>query len=119
MFNLSIDENVFAKLSPYFKDEYKVILDIDDGVGQFAENAQACSMDTAFRIILVDKKLDTPEYGIVIKSNLGDVYAKTGTEYSLSKEMTLKYTKPFNQLALRGKDGTLDDNMQVLNKVSK
>lgn len=119
MFDLTIDENVFAKLGSYFNDDYKVILDLDDGVGQFAEHAQACSMDTAFRIILVDKKLATPEYTIVINSNLGDVYAKTGTEYSLSNKMTLKYTKPFNQLDLRGKDGTLDGNIQIVNKTSK
>lgn len=118
MFNLTIAENVVAKLKPYFSSDFKVLFDLVDGTGQFADAAASCSLDTAFRLIFVDATVSTPEYTISVHTNLGDVYAKTGTEYAMSKNMRLAYVGPFNQLTLSGEDGVIDPNIEIKNKVS-
>lgn len=118
MFELQFDKALSEKFAPYFKQQDKVLLDLDDGIGQFSNSAVSCTMGIAMRIIIVPEDLATPDHTIEVKTNLGSIYAKAHTEYALDKNMTLSLVPPFNQMVLKGDEGTIDPSVVIINKVS-
>ncbi|CAH0419485.1 iron-sulfur cluster biosynthesis family protein [Periweissella ghanensis] len=115
MFNLEIVGKAAERLTAFVNDGAKILLDLDDGVGQFATGAASCTMDTAFRLIIVDQAMATPDYQLAISSNIGTIYAKEHSKTMLISQMKLAYQPPFNQLALTGLGEEIDPNVQIKN----
>ncbi|CAH0417270.1 iron-sulfur cluster biosynthesis family protein [Periweissella fabaria] len=119
MYSLEVSGKIADRLNEFVNAGAKILLDLDDGTGQFSNGAVACSMDTAFQLIIVDQAVETPDYQLEIKSNVGPVYAKKHSKDILEPQMTLAYQAPFNQLTLNGQGEVLDPNVQIKNLFDK
>ncbi|MCM0598608.1 iron-sulfur cluster biosynthesis family protein [Periweissella fabalis] len=115
MYNLEITGKLEERLMKAVKAGAKILLDLDDGTGQFATGAASCTMDTAFRIIIVKQTQDTPDYQLEINSNIGKIYVKPHSKDMLISQMKLAYIPPFNQLTLSGLGEVIDPNVQIKN----
>ena len=52
---LKISEKAQERLQKYTDEGATIILDLDDGVGKYSKMG-VCSLDTSFRLLLLDKK---------------------------------------------------------------
>lgn len=87
---ITFDENAKAVLDRNKSENDAILLDLDDGVGMFSKVGQ-CSLDTSFRILLVDKTVDfQQDYSGVLDSNVGPVFVKPSSDYYLKDDITFK-----------------------------
>lgn len=62
---LKITDAAKAKLDGYITKDDVLILDLDDGVGKYSK-VGFCSLDTSFRLLVLDKKQSKEDYKTVI-----------------------------------------------------
>jgi len=72
---LKITEQAQERLQKYIDEGATVILDLDDGVGEYSKMG-VCSLDTSFRLLLLDKEQRKNDYKLQLDSDIGDVYIK-------------------------------------------
>ncbi|QBO36805.1 iron-sulfur cluster biosynthesis family protein [Periweissella cryptocerci] len=116
MFTLNFDDNAVARLEKYFNDDYTVLMDFDDGVGPFTEHGASCTLDVAFRIIIVAKDTDIKDYQQVINTNLGPMLGKEYANYALNDVMKITLQPTFNRWELKGESETIDPALQIVTK---
>ena len=113
---LSLTSEAASKLTPLFDDpDSIVLLDYGDGNGLLAEDKTECTLNQAFRILIVHKDCDFHEYNQNLATSLGNFYYKDYTKMFMDDEMTIKLNPHDQQLSLHGKyRGVITANLKIL-----
>ncbi|MBD5806626.1 iron-sulfur cluster biosynthesis family protein [Limosilactobacillus walteri] len=111
--NITFTEGAVNRLKRYDLSNKKMLLDFDDGVGPFSA-VGSCSLDGAYRLILVAKDTKTPDYDEKINSNLGDVFIKHHTAVQFDNEMEVRFNPRYFTMPLVSPRRVLTDNLEVL-----
>lgn len=113
---LSITPEAMQKLVPLFKDSTSVVLlDYGDGNGFLSEGKTECTLNQAFRILIIHKNSDYHEYNKHLSTPLGNFYYKDYTKMFMDEEMTIKLNPNDQQLSLHGKyRGIITANLKIL-----
>ncbi|MBM7617181.1 uncharacterized protein YqkB [Weissella uvarum] len=114
---LTFKDDAKQKIEQHMREDTKLVLDFDDGVGPFSDEA-TCTLDLAFHVVLARPDQLTHDFDDTIESNLGDVYVKKYSEAQMDENMTLSMDKYLN-LSLKGDGGTLDDHVILVDVQDK
>ena len=82
------------RVQRYLDPTKKMILDFDDGVGPFSAIGN-CDMVANYRLLFVDKGMDTHDFDELVSSNLGDIFIKS--ELYANTQFEPKMTVRFDQ----------------------
>ncbi|CAH1855995.1 iron-sulfur cluster biosynthesis family protein [Convivina praedatoris] len=100
------------RLQKFLKPGVKMVLDFDDGVGPFSKEAN-CTLSVAYNLLFVNQDADLHDFGLVIPSNLGDVYAKPYSKDQMDEKMTIDVNEKYLRYSLSGQNGEIDSSMGV------
>ncbi|GKQ43244.1 hypothetical protein RD055328_11670 [Companilactobacillus sp. RD055328] len=90
-----------------------ILLDLDDGVGMFSKVGQ-CSLDTSFRILLVEKDIDfKSDYSVEIDSNIDPIYIKASSDYIFTENITFRVRPNSQTLQMSSSAGLIDGTVNV------
>ncbi|WP_086315633.1 hypothetical protein A5821_003133 [Enterococcus sp. 7F3_DIV0205] len=115
---LKISDAAQVKLTPYIENKSVIILDLDDGVGKYSKMG-VCSLDTSFRILILDQLQEKTDFGLVLDSDIGAIYIKDYSKRYLDEEMTLEVDPRLQVLKLKSPSGTLDGNVPIVDLRTK
>lgn len=120
---LSITPEASQKLTPLFNNSNSVVLlDYSDGNGFLAEGAGVaeCTLNQAFRIIIVNNNADYHEYNQQLKTSIGTFHYKDYTKMFMDEEMEIRINPNNQQLSLNGKyRGIITANLRILDYRNK
>lgn len=113
---LSLTPEAASKLAPLFDDPTSIVLlDYGDGNGFLAEGKTECTLNQAFRILIVHKDCDFHEYNQHLSTSIGNFYYKDYTRMFMDDEMTIKLNPRDQQLSLHGQyRGIITANLKIL-----
>jgi uncharacterized protein YqkB len=110
---LNISDQAQVKLLPYIEQKAVIILDLDDGVGKYSKMG-VCSLDTSFRILILDQLQDRSDFNLTLDSSIGEVYVKDYSQRYLDEEMILDVDERLQVLTLKSPSGVLDNNVPIV-----
>ncbi|EOL49361.1 iron-sulfur cluster biosynthesis family protein [Enterococcus caccae] len=110
---LKISDEAQLKLTPYLESKAVLILDLDDGVGKYSRMG-VCSLDTSFRLLILDQLQDTSDFDLTLDSDIGAVYIKDYSKRYLDEEMTLEVDQRLQVFKLKSPSGVLDGNVPLV-----
>ena len=110
---LKITEQAQERLQKYIDEGATVILDLDDGVGEYSKMG-VCSLDTSFRLLLLDKEQRKNDYKLQLDSDIGDVYIKDYSKMYMDEHMTLSLDPRLGVFTLESPSGSLDRHVQLV-----
>lgn len=110
---LKITDQAQEKLLAYIEEGAVIILDLDDGVGEYSKVGY-CSLDTSFRLLILDKAQSHKDYAEFLENNIGDIYIKDYSKRYLDDAMTLDFDERLHTLRLNGPSGVLDNNVPIV-----
>lgn len=110
---LKITEQAQERLQKYIDEGATVILDLDDGVGEYSKMG-VCSLDTSFRLLLLDKEQRKNDYKLQLDSDIGDVYIKDYSKMYMDEHMTLSLDPRLGVFTLESPSGSLDSHVQLV-----
>ena len=110
---LKITEQAQERLQKYIDEGATVILDLDDGVGEYSKMG-VCSLDTSFRLLLLDKEQRKNDYKLQLDSDIGDVYIKDYSKMYMDEHMTLSLDPRLGVFTLESPSGSLDSPVQLV-----
>ncbi|AKX85357.1 hypothetical protein H318_13134 [Enterococcus durans IPLA 655] len=110
---LKISEKAQERLQKYTDEGATIILDLDDGVGKYSKMG-VCSLDTSFRLLLLDKKQEKNDYPLTVDSDIGEVYIKDYSKMYMDEAMTLTLDPRLGVFKLESPSGTLDSHVQLV-----
>ncbi|MBB1079112.1 iron-sulfur cluster biosynthesis family protein [Limosilactobacillus sp. STM2_1] len=111
--NITFTKEAINRLTRYDLSSKTMLLDFDDGVGPFSA-VGSCSLDGGYRLILVNKDAEVPDYNERIQSNLGDLYIKRHTAVQFDDEMEVRFNPQYFTMPLVSPQRVLTDNLEVL-----
>lgn len=110
---ITFDDNAKKILNKNLDASKSILLDLDDGVGMFSKQG-FCSLNTSFRFLLVDNKIDfSNDYKIKISSNLGDVFVKESSDYFFEKDIRIKVKPNSNTLQMSNDAELIDGSVGI------
>ncbi|WP_165003908.1 MULTISPECIES: iron-sulfur cluster biosynthesis family protein [unclassified Enterococcus] len=110
---LKVSEKAQERLQKYIDEGATVILDLDDGVGEFSKMG-VCSLDTSFRLLLLDKKQGKKDYQLSLDSDIGEIYIKDYSKMYMDESMTLTLDPRLGVFRLESPSGSLDSHVQLV-----
>ena len=110
---LKITEAARVKLDEYVNEGAVLILDMDDGVGAYSK-VGFCSLDTSFRLLILDKSQNRKDYQMALDSDMGVVYIKDYSKMYLDEAMSLDIDPRLGMFKLLGPSGVLDPHVQLV-----
>lgn len=110
---ITLSAPVVEKLQPFVAESAKLLLDLDDGVGEFSKFG-ICSLDTSFRLLVVKEDSNLKDYNLVLKSLVGPIYIKDYTAHYFGEKPILALNPRFSNLVLTNEAGLLDGNVEVI-----
>jgi uncharacterized protein YqkB len=110
---LTISDEAKAKLDPYVQSQATIILDLDDGVGNYSKMG-VCSLDTSFRLLILDKEQSKDDYNLTLDSDLGAIYIKDYSQSYMDEQMTLTVDPRLQVFQLHGPSGVLDAQVPIV-----
>lgn len=113
---LTISETVVEMIHEKMREDTRLVLDFDDGVGPFSKQG-ICSLNTAFQLVLARPDQITNEFDASLTSNLGTVAIKGYAIEQLDPAMTLTRDVNYN-FVLSGQSGLLDNHLQLIDAQS-
>ncbi|CAM2951513.1 iron-sulfur cluster biosynthesis family protein [Dellaglioa algida] len=103
---LKASEDAKKKIMKLVGDDSDILLDFDDGVGALSK-AGTCSLDSSFRLLIVNSQNDSEAYDEIIESDLGPVRVKGYSKTYMDENMQLLINERFNTLSLHGDNSGL------------
>lgn len=95
------------------QDNEVILLDLDDGVGMFSKVGM-CSLDTSFRILLVEDSIDFHnDYSLEIDSNAGPVFVKKSSDYYFKDNITFKVKPSTTTLQMSDSSEMIDGSVGI------
>lgn len=110
---LKISDEAQVKLTPYIESKAVLILDLDDGVGKYSKMG-VCSLDTSFRLLLLNQLQDKSDFDLTLDSTIGSIYIKDYSKRYLDEEMTLEVDPRLQVFQLKSPSGVLDGNVPIV-----
>ncbi len=110
---LKVTDAAKVQIDKYLSEDSLVILDLDDGVGEYSKLG-VCSLDTSFRILLLDKEQSHGDFGTTFDSDIGRIYIKDYSKIYLDEQMTLDFDPRLFNFTLKSGGGTLDAYVPVV-----
>lgn len=110
---LKVSGEAQAKLTPYIENKAVLILDLDDGVGKYSKMG-ICSLDTSFRLLILEQIQDKVDFNLTIDSDVGAIYIKDYSKRYLDEEMTLEVDSRLQVFKLKSPSGVLDGNVPII-----
>jgi uncharacterized protein YqkB len=110
---LKITDAAKNKLEDYLNQKATIILDLDDGVGKYSKMG-ICSLDTSFRILILDKTQDLSDFTVTLDSDIGEVYIKDYSKMYMDEQMTLDLDERLHMFKLSGPSGSLDSHVPIV-----
>ena len=115
MKQLTVTDAALDRIKKYLSPDKKIVLDFDDGVGPFSAIGN-CSLDANYRLIFVNKDVDTPDFDEKVSSNIGNIYIKR-EEYAnvqFENQMELRFDPKHFTMPLVSPTKILTDNVEVV-----
>lgn len=94
----------------------RLLLDFEDAIGPFTENAVSCQLYPAFRLLLVPQVFPEEklvDYNTVLETELGPVYMKERSRMLLDKEVEIMIEPSYQRIQLRSNAGILAANLPL------
>ena len=115
MKQLTVNDAALDRIKKYLSPDKKIVLDFDDGVGPFSAIGN-CSLDANYRLIFVNKDVDTPDFDEKVSSNVGDIYIKSEAYANVQFEdqMELRFDPKHFTMPLVSPTKILTDNVEVV-----
>ncbi|MBO0467108.1 iron-sulfur cluster biosynthesis family protein [Enterococcus plantarum] len=110
---LKISNEAQVKLTPYIESKAVIILDLDDGVGNYSKMG-VCSLDTSFRLLVLDQVQDKSDFGLTVDSDMGAICIKDYSKRYLDEEMILEVDPRLQVFKLKSPSGVLDGNVPIV-----
>lgn len=110
---IHISKPLQEKLQSFTKQSAVVLLDLDDGAGKYSKLG-VCSLDTSFRLLIVNKDQDQSDYDLTADSDIGSIKIKGYSEVYLDQELTLEYDDRLALIKLKGPSGVIDGNVPII-----
>lgn len=110
---LKVSDEAQVKLTPYIENKSVIILDLDDGVGKYSKMG-VCSLDTSFRLLILDQLQDKSDFSLTLDSTIGAIYIKDYSKRYLDEEMTLEVDPRLQIFKLKSPSGILDGNVPIV-----
>ena len=110
---LTVTEDAQNKLLPFGNDESVILLDMNDGVGEYSK-VGVCSLDTSFRFLILTKSQPMADYDEVLDSTVGPIPIKGYSRRYLDEAMTLELDKRLQVLKLKGEGGQIDGSVEIV-----
>lgn len=110
---IALSTPVVEKLQPFVAESAKLLLDLDDGVGEFSKFG-ICSLDTSFRVLVVKEDSNLKDYNLILKSLVGPIYIKDYSAHYFGEKPQLALNPRFNNLVLTNETGLLDGNVEII-----
>ena len=73
-----------------------------------------CSLDTSFRLLLLDKEQGKNDYKLQLDSDIGEVYIKDYSKMYMDEHMTLSLDPRLGVFTLESPSGSLDSHVQLV-----
>lgn len=103
---LKVSEDAKNKIMNLVGDDSEILLDFDDGVGALSKEG-TCSLDSSFRMLIVNDQNDSKAYDEIIDSDLGSIRVKGYSKTYMDENMQLLINERFNTLTLHGDNSGL------------
>ena len=115
MKQLTVTDAALDRIKKYLSPDKKIVLDIDDGVGPFSAIGN-CSLDANYRLIFVNKDVDTPDFDEKVSSNIGNIYIKREAyaNVQFENQMELRFDPKHFTMPLVSPTKILTDNVEVV-----
>lgn len=115
MKQLTVTDAALDRIKRYLSPDKKIVLDFDDGVGPFSAIGN-CSLDANYRLIFVNKDVDTPDFDEKVSSNIGDIYIKSEAyaNVQFENQMELRFDPKHFTMPLVSPTKILTDNVEVV-----
>lgn len=115
MKQLTVTDAALDRIKKYLSPNKKIVLDFDDGVGPFSAIGN-CSLDANYRLIFVNKDVDTPDFDEKVSSNIGDIYIKSEAyaNVQFENQMELRFDPKHFTMPLVSPTKILTDNVEVV-----
>jgi uncharacterized protein YqkB len=115
MKQLTVTDAALDRIKKYLSPDKKIVLDFDDGVGPFSAIGN-CSLDANYRLIFVNKDVDTPDFDEKVSSNIGDIYIKSEAyaNVQFENQMQLRFDPKHFTMPLVSPTKILTDNVEVV-----
>ena len=110
---IQISDKLQEKLRMFIADSATILLDLDDGVGKYSKLG-VCSLDTSFRLLIVNKTQDQSDYDLTVESDVGPIKIKGYSDVYLDQEMKLEYDDRLALIKLKGSSGVIDGNVPII-----
>ncbi|MFV0561273.1 MAG: iron-sulfur cluster biosynthesis family protein [Enterococcus sp.] len=110
---LKLSEEAKVTLQKYTDEHATIILDLDDGVGTYSKMG-VCSLDTSFRILILDQAQEKKDYQKTITSDIGEVKIKDYSDMYMDEEMELSFDSRLHVFSLKSPSGVLDAHVPVV-----
>ena len=112
--DLTFTKEAQQRLQKYLGGQnYRMILDFDDGVGPVSKLGN-CSLDVNYKLIFVDQDEELPDFNAHFDSNLGPIYYKDFDAPQYDEHMTLDFNPRYFTLPLKSDYRMLTDNVEVM-----
>ncbi|MBS9335149.1 iron-sulfur cluster biosynthesis family protein [Fructobacillus sp. M1-13] len=109
---LTFTDKAKARLEKLAGDNKKLVLDFDDGVGPFSNEAN-CTLALSFNLLFVPNDTDLSEFGATFDSNMGTIHAKPYSLEQMDEEMTVDVNEKYLRYTLSGRGGVLDPALGI------
>lgn len=113
---LRVTQAAQERLARYLSPDKKLVLDFDDGVGPFSALG-SCGLDVNFKLVFVPKDQELPDFDASFSSNIGEVFYKGYAKPQYAETMKLDFNPNFFTMPLSSPNGTLTDNVEVVDLV--
>lgn len=115
MKQLTVTDAALDRIKKYLSPDKKIVLDFDDGVGPFSAIGN-CSLDANYRLIFVNKDVETPDFDEKVSSNIGDIYIKSEAyaNVQFENQMELRFDPKHFTMPLVSPTKILTDNVEVV-----
>lgn len=110
---ITFTETAAQRVARYLGPTKRMLLDFDDGVGPFS-SVGTCSLDGTFRLIVVDRQVDLPDFDQQLSSNLGDIGIKGYSAVQLDDQMEVRFNKQYFTIPLVSTKRTLTENLPII-----
>ncbi|UQS81895.1 iron-sulfur cluster biosynthesis family protein [Bombilactobacillus folatiphilus] len=111
---LTITPAAQVKLQPYVDQKLTLLLNFNDGVGEFAHDETSCSLDVDFQLLIVQQLAADSAFNQKLATSMGDFWIKDYSATYLDDQLTLDLTAN-GSLSLSGAHaGLIDGHVDLL-----
>lgn len=113
--HLTLSPEAIEKIKPYLKDDTRLLLSYDDGVGPYSHHGLV-ALQVSFQLVLINNSQPFKDYDEEIETNLQPMYIESYSGRFLSDQMTLKLQPKYQTLILADDSEEIDQNVEIVDE---